>query len=94
MTNDKHKSGKLPVASQILSYLAKNPDAEDTLEGIVEWWLWQQQIEIESRIVKQALAELIAQGLVKEVKGPDRRTFYRVNGTRIKEVQEILKDKS
>lgn len=30
----------------ILDYLRKNPNAADTLEGIAQWWLEQERIEI------------------------------------------------
>lgn len=63
----------------ILSYLVEHPDAGDTLDGIVEWWLLHQKIRFETRIVSQAVAELVAQGLIVEQKGPDARIMYRVN---------------
>ena len=65
------------VAGEILSYLGKHPQASDTLEGIVEWWLLQQKIEYQTKVVRDALAELIKRGfLVKEVT-KDSRVRYR-----------------
>jgi DNA-binding HxlR family transcriptional regulator len=65
------------VAGEILSYLEKHPQASDTLEGIVEWWLLQQKIEYQTKVVRDALAELIKRGfLVKEVT-KDSRVRYR-----------------
>ena len=32
------------ICSFILAYLSDNPDAGDTFEGIVEWWLLNQRI--------------------------------------------------
>ena len=70
-------SDKDTVASEILAYLAHHPQASDTLEGIVEWWLLQQKIEYQTRVVRDALAELVERGfLVKEVM-KDARIHYR-----------------
>ncbi len=70
-------SEKDAVAGEILSYLAKHPQANDTLEGIVEWWLLQQKIDYQTRVVREALAELVERGfLVKEVT-KDLRVHYR-----------------
>ena len=70
-------SEKDAVAGEILSYLGKHPQASDTLEGIVEWWLLQQKIEYQTKVVRDALAELVERGfLVKEVTR-DSRVHYR-----------------
>lgn len=72
-------SEKDKVASEILSYLANHPQASDTLEGIVDWWLLQQKIEYQTKVVRDALAELVERGfLVKEVT-KDSRIRYRAN---------------
>ncbi len=68
-----------PIALQILKYLTCHQDAQDTVEGIAEWWLLQQRIQSMIREVKKALAELISQRLVVERLGPDHRVHYRVN---------------
>ena len=63
----------------ILGYLLDHPDAGDTLDGIVEWWLLHQKIRFETRNVSQAVAELIAQGLIVTHKSPDSRIIYKAN---------------
>ena len=63
----------------ILGYLLEHPEAGDTLEGIVEWWLLHQRIRFETRNVSQAVAELVAQGLIVKLKGPDSRIIYKAN---------------
>jgi hypothetical protein len=70
---------KQQACRYILSYLVEHPEAGDTLEGIVEWWLLHQKIRFETRTVSQAVAELVAQELIVEQKGPDARTVYRAN---------------
>lgn len=63
----------------ILSYLVDHPDAGDTLDGIVEWWLLNQKIRFATRTVSQAVAELVDQRLIVEQIGPDGRIIYRAN---------------
>lgn len=63
----------------ILGYLLEHPEAGDTLDGIVEWWLLHQKIRYETRNVSQAIAELVAEGLIVTQKGPDSRTIYKAN---------------
>lgn len=77
---------------EILGYLAENPDAGDTMEGIVEWWLLEQKIKRETDRVEEALAELVAKGLVLKRKGENSRTHYRINQSKYKEIQELLKE--
>ena len=76
----------------ILAYLADNPDAGDTFEGIVEWWLLHQRIKYETRTVSEAVAKLIDEGLIQEEKGSDSRVVYRVHrdAHNVQNIQERL----
>jgi DNA-binding MarR family transcriptional regulator len=76
---------------QVLEYLADHMEAEDTLQGIVEWWLLEQRIKYETAHVKRALQELIAKGLIVEVTGPGRDTSYRINNQKRGEIESLLK---
>jgi Fe2+ or Zn2+ uptake regulation protein len=67
------------VARAILDYLIENPSAQDTLAGITEWWLPGQGVRTQTTTVKDALALLIAEGLIVEVKGKDSQSHYRIN---------------
>lgn len=78
------------LALQILSYLADNPKAEDTLEGIVDWWLLQQRIEFAVVEVKKALSHLITQNFVQEISGPGKHNLYRINPDMHTEIRNIL----
>ncbi len=80
MRLDQNKE-KREVCQYILAYLLENPGAGDTLDGIVEWWLLDQRIRFETRTVSEAIAKLVAEGLVVEQKGPDSRMIYRANQT-------------
>ena len=75
---------------EILAYLAANPDAQDTLEGVAEWWLLEQQIRTKTSDVKDALDRLISKGLVIERKGKDRRSHYRLNRRKLSAITRII----
>jgi hypothetical protein len=46
----------------IRDYLQRNPEAADTLGGIVNWWLPDKPVRIETSRVERALAQLVAEG--------------------------------
>ncbi len=88
------KAEKAEVAQEILAYLAENTEAQDTLEGIVEWWLLKQRIKRQLVTVKEALAELIARGLVIEHESKDSRNHYRINRRKARQIRALLNRES
>lgn len=80
-----------PFAYQILAYLVEHPDANDTLEGIMEWWLLEQRIKHWTAEVQRALADLVADGLLLECPDGAGRTHYQVNRHEMKKIEELLK---
>ena len=52
------------------------------------------KIKCQTAKVKEALAELIAEGLVLEHKGKDLRILYRINRRKLGEIQALLKERS
>jgi len=78
------------VSYFILSYLTRHPDAGDTFDGIVEWWLLEQRIKFETRNVSEAVARLVAEDLILEHIGADSRVTYRVNRTREQAIRNML----
>jgi len=86
------ESGK-GAAEAILAYLAEKPDAEDTIEGIVEWWLLHERITSQTLHVKKALAELLNAKLIVERKGRDSRSRYSVNRRKLKQIREIVRQR-
>ena len=61
----------------VLKYLARNPDAMDTLEGIAEWWVMRQRIDTSVSALARVLRRLIEDGLVEEV-GSAEEPRYRL----------------
>jgi hypothetical protein len=86
-------TNKSPIGLQILAYLAEHPEAQDTVDGIVEWWLLERQITYQIIRVKEALSELVAKGWILENKAMDSQVHYRVNQNRYEEVRELFKQK-
>jgi len=78
------------IVYDILAYMAENPDAQDTLEGIVGWWLLGQAAESNIALVEEALTELVNGGLVLARKGKGARTYYKVNRRKLKEISALL----
>lgn len=90
MTLDTRTSEKPPIGREVLAYLAEHPDSQDTLEGIVEWWLLEREIKHQTALVREALAELVERGLVVERRRADARSSYQVNHARLREIRELL----
>jgi hypothetical protein len=78
------------TAHEILAYLAEHEDAQDTLEGIVEWWLLEQKIRSRTAEVEKALDDLIADSLILVHKGGDARTHYCINPQKVREIRERI----
>ena len=85
------KSGQPAIASDILAYLVEHPQAQDTLEGIVQWWLMEQQIKQAISDVKSALDELVREGFVFEHEGADGQARYSINFEKIAQIRARLK---
>lgn len=90
--NNNHDCRETPdIGIYILEYLIEHPRAEDTLTGIVDWWLLHQTIKHEITRVINTINELVHKGLIVEVRGPDYKTFYRINPGSVEEVKAILR---
>ena len=81
---------KSKIAHEVLAYLAEHPEAQDTLEGIIEWWLLEREIKRQTALVKESLGDLVAAGLVLECPGGDRSVRYQVNRARLREIRKLI----
>lgn len=70
---------KNDISEEILNYLFKHPDANDTLEGITEWWLLNQKISYEMKRVTSAVNKLVKEQWIIETKGENSTVRYRLN---------------
>jgi hypothetical protein len=84
---------RVQIACEILRYLIDNPKAEDTLEGIVTWWLMERTIKQQTLSVQGALAMLVGDGLLIAQTGGDSRTYYKINRRQRKRIISLLEQK-
>ena len=85
---------KSHIAFQILAYLIDHRAAQDTADGIAQWWILEQCVKREAPLVSEALDELVKQGFVIEHKAKDSRIHYRINRRRSTEIAALLKQES
>ena len=84
--------GYEPVLLEILEYLDRHPEAQDTLEGIVEWWLLETRIQRAFAEVKTAIAELVELGFIKAVT-TRKSVHYKVNPKKKREIARFMTGK-
>ncbi len=82
------------IARDVLAYLTAHPDARDTIEGIIRWWIPEQKIKTHITTLKNVIAELVAKGLILESHGHDSRIHYRINRQKIEEIEDFFQNKT
>ena len=68
--------GRREVQEAVLAYLHRHPNAADTLDGIVSWWLPQQRYEIERQHIKRTLGDMVDRGELHCYHLPDGAVLY------------------
>jgi hypothetical protein len=82
-------AGHEQLGREILRYCVAYPDAKDTVEGILKWWV-QPEVRITEQDVRQVLEGLAeAHWLIKREITPNR-TIYGLNKLRVKEIRKFL----
>jgi hypothetical protein len=84
-------SDKSRIGHDVLAYLVEHQNAQDTLEGIVEWWLVEQKIQQQTGMVLEVLNELVNKNYLEERKGMDGRVRYLINHRKGKEIKRFLR---
>ncbi len=82
MTGDE----KTRLRRQILSYLLHHPDAQDTVDGIRQWWLLDELIRTSLQEVEAALSCLVEEGWLMRVRRIDSTECYKVNERKREEI--------
>lgn len=89
-----HEASLSETAQAILDYLRRNPDAQDTLEGITQWWLPEQHFTTRVATIREALQELIDAEFVSEHRGKDAQISYRITSHGLKKSDEHFQENS
>jgi hypothetical protein len=70
----------MAIANLIDRYLTRRPQAADTPDGILKWWLGAESPKRSLRDVQLALDYLVARGRLRTSTRPDETIIYRGAG--------------
>jgi hypothetical protein len=70
------RAARAYVQYEVLGYLDRRPDACDTLDGIVGWWLYDQRLAIGRETVLAAVGALVATGAIQERRSDHGEPLY------------------
>lgn len=91
MSDQRTQPEKEQIAHEILEYLCDHPGAQDTLEGIMQWWLLERRIYRHTSAVQEALQSLAEQEYVYAETASEGGPVYRINAGQIEWIRTILK---
>ena len=66
-------------APEILDYLARQPGAQDTIDGILHWWVLDSCIRSWTPKIAKTVAQLVERGFLEEKETSDGKVFYHVS---------------
>jgi hypothetical protein len=66
-------------APEILDYLARQPGAQDTIEGILHWWVLDAYVRKWAPKIAETVAQLVEQRFLEQKLSADGKIFYRVS---------------
>jgi hypothetical protein len=78
------------LSRQMLLYLVDHPDAKDTAEGILKWWIPAQGGDQDQELVQETLNELVARGWVARRKTATSEVIYGLSKERLPQIREFL----
>ncbi|MBL8499005.1 MAG: hypothetical protein LZF64_05310 [Nitrosomonas sp.] len=71
------ESSKTNIRKEILQYMQMHPEAADSLNGIVNWWLSSKCCAEDMKKVECVLEQLIKDGLIKKIALIDKTILYK-----------------
>jgi hypothetical protein len=86
MTQVFENSSRVDLKQEIIGYLYVHPEAADTVDGILDWWLPLQRYENTKNEIQLALHELVEQGLIEEVVLGNGNRLYRLHSAKDKQL--------
>ena len=59
--------GETELARAVMRYLVEHPQAMDSLEGIAEWWVPRQHVQVDLEALVRTLGRLSDEGRIEKV---------------------------
>jgi hypothetical protein len=78
------------LESHILLYLVEHPDAKDTREGILKWWVPAGRGETEDVRIQEALQDLVERGWIVERETAASKKIYGLNKDQLPRIRKFL----
>lgn len=78
------------LESQILLYLVDHPDAKDTPEGILKWWVPAGRAETEATKFQEALKDLLERGWIVGRETAASKKIYGLNKEQLPQIRRFL----
>lgn len=90
MKEEKASRALQTLKRQILLYLVEHPDAKDTREGIVKWWVPAGRGETEEERIQETLKDLVERGWVVQRETATSKEIYRLNKEQLPHIRKFL----
>ena len=74
----------------IILYLADHPSANDTLQGVMQWWLFAEGIAWSRAQIEEALVQGVEEGWILETRGGDGQVRYSLMPGKFAEIRACL----
>lgn len=79
------------VTQQILSYLVEHPDAKDTVDGVIKWWLPEDSVDRGKKTVQEVLDSLVLRGWLTRRDATSSKTIYGMKKDQLEEIENFLR---
>jgi hypothetical protein len=91
MNGDVCLPDKSHIAREILTYLEKHPEAQDTLDGILQNWFSDRKDRYKPTVVREVVKDLVLEGTILEEKTQGSNTVYRLNLAKRNKMKKLSK---
>jgi hypothetical protein len=81
-------------APEILDYLARHPDAQDTIEGILHWWVLDAHIRKWAPKISETVTQLVERGFLEQKPSLDGHVYYGISSSYLAALQQQLPEGS
>jgi len=82
------------VIRQVMHYFLQHPTAADTLEGIARWRLMEERARDVVRETDAAIAMLVEQNILEEIRARGVPPLYRLNPEKIDDARRLFEERA